>query len=110
GASWAFDGIRPLLAASDLVVANHEGPITELDQPQGKLDTGRKRYWYRARHDCVVALLDAGVRVVGLANNHVLDFGAEALEETIRVLDGAGIAHCGAGPDRKAARRPAIVT
>jgi poly-gamma-glutamate synthesis protein (capsule biosynthesis protein) len=110
GARWAFEGIQSLLATSDLVVANHEGPITDLDQPQGKLDTGRKRYWYRARRDCVDALLDAGVRVVSLANNHVLDFGVEALDETIRTLDVAGIAHCGAGPDRRAARRPAIVT
>ena len=110
GTQWAFDGIQPLLAGSDLVVANHEGPITERDLSQGKLDTGRKRYWYRAQRDCLDALLDAGIRVVSLANNHVLDFGVEGLEDTIQALDASGIAHCGAGPDRRAARRPAIVT
>jgi poly-gamma-glutamate capsule biosynthesis protein CapA/YwtB (metallophosphatase superfamily) len=109
GPGWAFDGIRPLLADSDLVVANHEGPITLREQPARKLVTGRKRYWYRALPESVVALTEAGIRVVSLGNNHVLDFGAEGLADTIAALDAGGIAHCGAGPTRRAARRPAIV-
>jgi poly-gamma-glutamate capsule biosynthesis protein CapA/YwtB (metallophosphatase superfamily) len=109
GAGWAFDGIRQLLARSDLVVANQEGPITTRDEPGHKLDTGRKRYWYRAMPASVGALVDAGIRVVSLGNNHVLDFGSEGLADTIAALDAAGIAHCGGGPDRRAARRPAIV-
>ena len=109
GPGWAFDGIRHLLAASDLVVANHEGPITRLDLPEAKLDTGRKRYWYRAVPESVPALLEAGIRVVSLGNNHVLDFGAAGLASTISELDAAGIRHCGAGASRAEARRPAIV-
>src|SRR5262245_3182139 len=74
GPEWAFDGIRPLLEGSDLVVANHEGPITDRSEPGPKLDTGRKRYWYRAAPSAISALLGVGVRVVSLGNNHVLDF------------------------------------
>lgn len=110
GDDHAFAGIRHLLAGSDLVVANHEGPITARDVPDRKLDTGRKRYWYRALPRAVDALVDAGVRVVSLGNNHVLDFGADALADTIRALDEAGIASCGAGMTRAEARRPAIIT
>jgi len=109
GPEWAFDGIRHLLASSDLVVANQEGPITRLDHPETKLDTGRKRYWYRAVPESVHALVEAGIRVVSLGNNHVLDFGAAGLANTISELDAAGIAHCGAGSSRAEARRPAIV-
>jgi poly-gamma-glutamate capsule biosynthesis protein CapA/YwtB (metallophosphatase superfamily) len=109
GPGWAFDGIRPLLADSDLVVANHEGPITLREEPARKLVTGRKRYWYRALPESVAALTEAGIRVVSLGNNHVLDFGPGGLADTIAALDGAGIAHCGAGPTRRAARRPAVV-
>src|SRR5438876_3000971 len=109
GASWMFDGINPLLAGSDLVVANHEGPVTLREEPAVKLATGRKRYWYRALPASVGALVEAGVRVVSLGNNHVLDFGADGLADTIAAFDAAGIAHCGAGPSRRAARRPAIV-
>ena len=109
GPRWAFDGIRHLLARSDLVVINHEGPITRRSQPENKLDTGRKRYWYRAMPNSVEALLEAGVRVASLANNHVMDFGASGLDDTIVALDAAGIAHCGAGHSRSEARRPAVV-
>jgi poly-gamma-glutamate capsule biosynthesis protein CapA/YwtB (metallophosphatase superfamily) len=109
GASWMFDGIRHLLAGSDLVVVNHEGPITSREEPARKLITGRKRYWYRAQPAAVAALTKEGIRVVSLGNNHVLDFGPEGLADTIAALDAAGIAHCGAGPTRRAARRPAIV-
>ena len=109
GLGWAFDGIRHLLAPSNLVVVNQEGPITGRTRPGAKLDTGRKRYWYRGVPESVEVLVDVGVRVASLANNHVLDFGPEGLADTIQALDDAGIAHCGAGPNRAAARRPAIV-
>jgi poly-gamma-glutamate synthesis protein (capsule biosynthesis protein) len=109
GYGWAFDGIRELFSDSDLVIANHEGPLTERAHAEGKLDTGRKRYWYRAAAESTQALLDVGIRVVSLANNHVLDFGTEGLADTIDALDAAGIAHCGAGPSRRDARRPVVI-
>lgn len=109
GPRWAFDGIRDLLTPSDLVVINHEGPITNRTEPEDKLDTGRKRYWYRAAPNAVEALLDVGVRVASLANNHVLDFGTGGLEDTIDAFDAAAIAHCGAGRTRSEARKPAVI-
>lgn len=109
GYAYALDGLRPLLADADLVVANHEGPLTRRAQPQAKSDTGRKRYWYRADPASAVALADAGIGLVSLANNHVCDYGPEGLHDTLTALDAAGIAHCGAGPDLPAATRPAIL-
>ena len=47
--------------------------------------------------------------MVSLANNHVGDFGAAGVLDTMAALDTAGIAHCGAGPDDDAARRPVTV-
>jgi poly-gamma-glutamate synthesis protein (capsule biosynthesis protein) len=47
--------------------------------------------------------------MVSLAGNHIADCGPEGIEDTIRGLDEAGIAHCGAGPNLVAARRAAIV-
>jgi poly-gamma-glutamate capsule biosynthesis protein CapA/YwtB (metallophosphatase superfamily) len=110
GTGFAFDGIRPLFDGSDLVVANHEGPITPRVEPEVKHDTGRKRYWYRAAPESIETLLDVGIRVVSLANNHVLDFGAEGLADTIEALDDAGIAHTGAGGNHRLARQHAAVT
>ncbi len=109
GPGFAFDGIRDLLDGSDLVVANQEGPITGRVEVDAKLDTGRKRYWYRATPESAAALRDAGIRVVSLANNHILDYGPAGLADTTRALDDAGILWCGAGATRRAARRPAVV-
>jgi poly-gamma-glutamate synthesis protein (capsule biosynthesis protein) len=110
GYPYALGGLAPLLADADLVVANHEGPLTTASRPAEKLDFGRKRYWYRGRPEAARALATVGVKVVSLANNHILDFGAEGLSDSIQALETAGIAHCGAGPDAAAARRAAVVT
>jgi poly-gamma-glutamate synthesis protein (capsule biosynthesis protein) len=47
--------------------------------------------------------------LVGLANNHALDYEVEALVETLELLGGAGIAVAGAGHGESAARRGAVV-
>ncbi|MFM9058040.1 MAG: CapA family protein [Planctomycetaceae bacterium] len=46
--------------------------------------------------------------VLGVANNHALDFGPEGLVECLAVLDRAGIPHVGGG-DLAAARRPFLL-
>jgi poly-gamma-glutamate synthesis protein (capsule biosynthesis protein) len=50
-----------------------------------------------------------GVGCVTLANNHALDYGTDALLDTVRHLTDAGIASAGAGPDAAAARAPAVL-
>lgn len=109
GYAYAFAGLKPLLSEADLVIVNHEGPLTLAQQPVQKTDTGRKRYWYRGCPISAEAMRDAGVGVASLANNHVLDFGIRGLMDTITALDSAGIAHCGAGQDEAEARLPAVV-
>jgi poly-gamma-glutamate synthesis protein (capsule biosynthesis protein) len=49
------------------------------------------------------------VDCVTLANNHALDYGAQALLDTLRHLDDHGIAWVGAGADIAAARRPRVL-
>lgn len=52
-------------------------------------------------------LVSAGVAAVGVANN--VNFGAGAILSSLAHLDRLGIAHTGAGRNREAAYRPAIV-
>ncbi len=111
GYAHAFEGLAPLLSDTGLVVANHEGPITGADRRATKgYNDGKKRRWYQARPESVQTLVESGVGVVSLANNHVLDFGLEGLADTIGSLDAAGISHCGAALDVRDAYRPAVVT
>lgn len=96
--------VLPVLRAADAVVANLECAIS-----------GRGSLWmrtpkvfhFRAEPRAVDVLQAAGVSYVSLANNHVLDYGEEALGDTLALLNAAGIAHAGAGENLEAARRAA---
>ncbi|MGY3319752.1 CapA family protein [Arthrobacter sp. TE12232] len=92
-----------LLREADVRVANLECVLASGGEPEpGKI------FHFRSDLKNVDSLLAAGIDVVSLANNHVLDFGADAFREMLPALDGAGILHAGAGPDLDAARRPAV--
>lgn len=55
------------------------------------------------------AIARAGFNVMSLAGNHTLDYGADALADTLEHLRAEGIAVCGAGANIAQARQPAIV-
>ncbi len=50
-----------------------------------------------------------GIDFVGVANNHILDFGNEGMFATLANLDRVGIPYAGAGPDLAAAAAPGYV-
>ncbi|HET9862862.1 MAG TPA: CapA family protein [Steroidobacteraceae bacterium] len=59
--------------------------------------------------DHVPAIRRAGFHAVTLAGNHIADCGAAGIADTVAALDAAGVAHCGAGADLEAARRPCLI-
>lgn len=68
--------------------------------------TADKSYTFRADPSRVDILKEMGVDIVSLANNHALDYGPDALEDTFTTLDGAGIDYVGAGDDLARAKAP----
>ncbi|HBA86795.1 MAG TPA: poly-gamma-glutamate biosynthesis protein [Geobacter sp.] len=64
---------------------------------------------YRMHPANFPAIAAAGIDVCALANNHVLDWGYEGLEETLRTLDESGLKGAGAGRDLMAAAAAATV-
>jgi poly-gamma-glutamate capsule biosynthesis protein CapA/YwtB (metallophosphatase superfamily) len=95
--------IRDVLGAADLALVNLECPFTERGE---KLP---KNFNFRARPELVKILKEASVDVVTLANNHLMDYGADGLTDTIRTLGEAGIEWFGAGEHLKTARRPLVI-
>lgn len=92
----------PVLMQADARFANLECVLADGGEPQpGKV------FHFRSDLRNVATLTAAGINAVSLANNHVLDYGADAFRETLPALDRSGILHAGAGPDGDAARRPA---
>jgi poly-gamma-glutamate capsule biosynthesis protein CapA/YwtB (metallophosphatase superfamily) len=98
--------VRDALGQADLVVLNLECCISE----QGRRwDAPGKPFFFRAPPQAVELLVLLGVDCVTLANNHALDYGVDALADTLSHLAKAGIAAVGAGSDLEQARRPAIL-
>ena len=100
-------GVRDACAGCDAVVVNLECCVSARGAPTRLIP--RKPYFFRAPPSAVGALRAIGTRVAGLANNHALDFGEEALVDTLAHLEGEGIAPVGAGATIDEARRGMMV-
>jgi poly-gamma-glutamate synthesis protein (capsule biosynthesis protein) len=89
---------------ADLFVLNLECCISARGEP-----TPGRVFHFRAPPWATQALAHLGVDCVTLANNHALDFGPDALLDTLAHLDAAGIRAVGAGTDLEHARAPAVL-
>jgi len=89
-----FRSVTPLLAGHDIVFGNLEGPLTDLERspkcPKPR-HNGRPCFAFRTPPRFAARLADAGFTAVNVANNHALDFGMEGLDNTLDVLDAAGV-------------------
>ena len=94
--------VREYLSNAVLTLANFENPVLEnaVYHPEDPTFNGDLRL--------LPILNQAGIDGVTLANNHILDAGAEGLEETLGHLEDAGISPVGAGADLASSREPMI--
>lgn len=85
--------IRPLIAESDYVVANLETVFGG-----EALGYNPKAYTYNSPDCFLDALIESGISVFSLANNHCLDQGEIGLARTIQLLNERGVRFVGVGP------------
>jgi poly-gamma-glutamate synthesis protein (capsule biosynthesis protein) len=104
GADYPFREVMPFLKRGDIVVGNLESPISVRGTA-----VENKKFTLRAGGIAARAVKDAGIRVVTLANNHMMDFGPLALQDTLAALTDNDILFTGAGMDLGDARSPAMV-
>lgn len=102
-ADYPWGDTGSVLRQADLTIANLECVLAAGGDPEAG-----KVFHFRSDPKNVASLRSAGIGMVSLANNHVLDYGAGAFREMLPALDAAGILHAGAGLDREAARRPVV--
>jgi poly-gamma-glutamate synthesis protein (capsule biosynthesis protein) len=88
-----LDPISDVLSAADVAVVNLETNVTERGTPDPK------EYTFRAPESAFVALSEAGVDVVSIANNHGRDFGEVGLVDTLDAADRHGVKVIGGGHD-----------
>lgn len=95
------EDVRAVMADSDILMINNECTFSTRGEPlEGKA------YTFRSDPSNVSILKELGVDIAGIANNHVCDYGMEALSDTIATLDDVGIANVGAGNNLQEAKRP----
>lgn len=80
------------LQDADILMMNEEFPFSTRGT-----QAPDKQYTFRVDPKYVSAFTEMGVDIVSLANNHALDYGTEALEDSFTTLDDAGILYAGAG-------------
>lgn len=85
----------------DIMMVNNEFTYSTRGEP-----LKGKTYTFRADPSRAKLLHEFGTDIVNLANNHVYDFGPDALLDTISTLDAEQIPHVGAGADLSDASKP----
>ena len=90
------------LQAADFTIFNLEFPLTDTFSPIAKCGPN-----LIAPTSTISGLKAINPHFFTLANNHIMDQGPKGLEETMHVLDKAGIAYAGAGIDLEHAQTSA---
>lgn len=97
--------VLPLLLSADCRLVNLECVISILGARWHPIT---KAFHFRAQPRALEFLRAARIEGVTLANNHVLDYGPDALLDCLNLLDGAKIQRAGAGTTLEEALAPAF--
>ena len=84
--------VRTLTTGVDYAITNLECPLTANKTPIKKTGPAIKSDIEHAK-----SLEILGFNVVTLANNHIMDYGAQGYQDTLSVLESRSIIHVGAG-------------
>lgn len=94
-----------LMTESDITMVNQEFAFSNRGTPMED-----KQYTFRVPPERARIFQEMGVDIVSLANNHALDFGKVALEDSFETLDRAEILYAGAGTNLSRAKEMQTVT
>ncbi|HLE39953.1 MAG TPA: CapA family protein [Nitrospirota bacterium] len=91
-----FEKVTLDLSAADITFANLETPVDH-----GARISGYPKF--NARPELLASLKRAGVDIVSIANNHIMDAGVAGLKRTLGNIDAAGLVFVGAGSTKAGA-------
>lgn len=98
-----FDFVRPTLQQADVAFAQLELPISERGARLPQV-----RHTDRSSKAAAPALRRAGFTVASMAGNHCMDWGADAMFDTMNALRESGLSVVGVGANIAQARAPVI--
>lgn len=97
---YPFEDVSGIFQSADLSFANLETCVSERGESEKK-----EGYSFRTSPDFLDVFTLAGIDIVSVANNHVRDFGMEALDDTFVSLENAGLKYVGAGRNSSEAEK-----
>jgi len=99
---WLLNTVKPTLAAADLAFCQLESTYSDRGAQQQGIA-------FRAPPGGAGGLKGAGFHVVSTAGNHCMDYGTDALLDTMEALRAQGLSPVGTGRNLDEARAPVIV-
>ena len=93
--------VPALIRSGDFAVVNLECALTNRDTPIRKIGSLQK-----GRPEGARVIAACGFTHVGLSNNHTMDFGIEAMRDTVRAVSDAGMVPFGFGENDRDSRKP----
>lgn len=110
-----LEPIAALLRDADLTAINLESvvnsqPYFSANDPRPIAFHPTKDYVYATHPNALAAMLEDGINVIGLGNNHVYDMLDSGMRGTLDSLDALKLPHFGAGMNETQAWTPAVIT
>jgi len=99
-----FDDVRPTISAADFAICHQETPISADDTNLSQPNT----LSFNAPTEIAGALKKAGFDACDTASNHTWDRQIKGVNETIAVLEAAGLGHAGSSRNQQEADTPPI--
>lgn len=88
GTDYFFKNVRSIFAEDDVTLINLECALSDNGE------RADKTFAFRGDPDYVKVLTSSSVEAANLANNHSLDYGEDALDDTRNILESNGIITC----------------
>jgi poly-gamma-glutamate synthesis protein (capsule biosynthesis protein) len=100
-----FDGVRDLITSADVAICHQETPISADDTNLTVPNT----LSFNAPHEIATALKNAGFDGCDTASNHTWDRQLKGVNDTLNVLDAAGLKHAGSTRNQQEADMPGAI-
>lgn len=94
GADYPFNNVRDSLKSADYTFVDLESAVTTRTKK-----VPYQLFWIKSDPSALKALTNAGVDMVNISNNHILDYYEDGLLDTTAALRANNIAYVGAGKD-----------
>lgn len=111
--SKTFLGIESWTRSADIATANLEIPLTNSKSPTPRKSAAdvkaKKQFILKADPRHAQSIAKAGFDLVGLGNNHAMDYGLKGLDQMTMALGKYKVSYCGASSDSSGATAPAAL-